>query len=209
MGKGIKIIITSFIIISIIASIAMPSYSWFAFNHEVAAQTDYMGLIDVEISKGTKVVNGNLSFKITNNSTIGAYMRLGWTPIYRDSSGKALTWGVSGIGITASLGSGNPEGLKLQPANITALDNYSKRTIILEKSDDSNYFVVPAGTSITGTITVTGITEDLSNGESLHLILIPEAIQATKKAAKAAEDYGWLDTKAVDQAAEIYKGGGS
>jgi len=209
MGKRIKTIITSFIIISIIASIAMSSYSWFVSYHEVAAQTDYMGLVDVEISDDTQVVNGNLSFTITNKSTIGTYMRLGWTPIYRDASGKDLIRDVSGIGVTASLGSGSPVGLKLQPAIITSLRNYSKSTIILEQSDSDNYFVVPAGESITGTIAVTGTTEGLSNDEYLHLILVPEAIQATKKAATAAEDYGWFESKAVKQAAEVYEGGGN
>lgn len=175
------------------------SHAWFKTGNKETGEKA-MGTVDVTVTDQTEVIDGTLAFTITNNSNIDTYMRLGWTPVIQGPDNTAKD--VSGISIAKvePADESHPDDLIFKARQIISRNKYVKNTILTE-DNKGKYFVVPAHTDISGIITVTGWQGQ--QRETLHLFLIPEAIQATKQAVEAAETHGWRVTDVGAQAGTI------
>lgn len=217
-SKSGKVLITVSIAIvaAVFASIfsAIPEigtvYAWFI--HDVSKATNSnMGVVKVEITDAAEVSeDGSVTFEIANSSTIDTYLRLGWTPVYKDKiTGKELTRDVSQIEIEAAALSGisadgsDLDGMGMTPSlsMVTSHNGYEKRMITIEDGN-GKYFVVPAGESVRCRITLKGLGDHQSDSD-LYIITVPEALQATRKAVKEAAPYGWDENKADKQAGTV------
>lgn len=215
-NKSRKFIIIALIIVAVKLGAVTTIYAWF-MDRTDKFEISGMGIVKVEVSKVSEVSDdGKATFEILNHSTIDTYMRLGWTPVYKDiKTGEELVLDVSQIEIEEVTLSGfSGEGINLSAMGMSPLsrkietyNGYKKRMITIE-DNDGKYFVVPAGTNINCQITFTGIS-DIKNNSGLYVILVPEALQATKKAVIEAELYGWDGNKADKQAGSVVLKGGA
>lgn len=210
-----KIILTAFLMMAVVSAStwASLSYAWYMDTASTEPLESAMATVDVSIVEGDVVANnGVYSFSISNKSNIDTYLRLGWTPVYRSGS-TDTTKDITGItveDVTVSLTGCTPVAGKVTSWG------YDKNMIIMENGS-GKYLRVPAntdpnGTVINGTITLDGV--DTQGSEVLHLLLAPEAIQATWRAVNAGggvtpydstklADYGWDPNKVDAQDATI------
>ncbi|MDR1540939.1 MAG: hypothetical protein LBU32_23640 [Clostridiales bacterium] len=131
-----------------------------------------------------------------NTSTIDSYVCIGYTPIYMDELGSGLAKDVFGMSASCRI---EVEGLQAGAGAEVANINGCMKSMFAVTDMSGNYPVVPAGRSISCVIEVSR-----SDLEGLHIILVPEAIQATRKVAGAAAVLGWDGSLAVNQAFLLY-----
>lgn len=201
-----KLLIASISIIAILTLTVGLSYAWFSGSSPPAVVSGAMGIVDVSVTGEAVTANKEATFSITNSSNIGTYLRIGWTPIYQkfeNGSWVDTTKDTSGIIVSSANLTPNISGGSLSPGTITS-NGYSKNVLTLVDSG-KKYFVLPAGTNVSGKVTLSNVS--VGADERLVIIFIPEALQATKKAVKEAAAYGWLESNVSAQDASIAGGG--
>jgi hypothetical protein len=205
-----RLLLASLSIIAILTLTLGLSYAWFTGSSEPDAVSSAMATVDVSVPEEAVVTENEAAFTIANNSNIGTYLRIGWTPIYqvRDENNNWVDTARDTSHITVSFAGLEPDisGASLSPEPITSSNGYSKNMLTMADTNN-NYFVLPGGMSVSGKINLTGVSVSEDGNERLVIVFIPEALQATKKAVESASAYGWDAGKVLSQDGSIAGGG--
>lgn len=188
------------------AAVYMGStFAWFVDEPEQGNPAGEIGVIQVNIQQYDSEVSGSSEFTLVNTGTLSAYVRVGYTFIYRDDKGNDLVDDVKGVTTKNYRMSIDNEQLQDKPLHVENITvprevggyTYEKPFLIpLDPDNKAYYYMLQPGETLKGSLDVIQATEP-DKGKSLHIVWVAEALQAKKNAVKAAEGYGWDVSKAA------------
>jgi hypothetical protein len=187
------------VLIVVLISTSVFIYAWFAATGGAVSEGE-LGSVRSEIvvgnSSGRAVAMSTVSrsytkdFTIENSSNIETFVRISYTPLFRDSQGREALTDASRITISAM--SLNINGRPVNVINNTAgtASGIEKAFIYPVERVNGNdfYYRLQPGENINGSITF-NVTHD--EDFTPDFVITSEIIQATERALQEAGDVGW------------------
>lgn len=197
--KKNKFTILFFSSLLLIAIISGGVFAWYSSNN-TETETGLMGNISTTIvdNSSAKFMSSGLvdgvikkSFSVSNSSNIDSFIRIGYTPIFKDADDNDVLMDISDLEVSDVLIKSGDSELKSSVSNVTTSTGYTKKFIVPVSNIDGKYYYykLAPGENLTGSISVkTNVSDDSLTAD---LVISAETIQATEKALVDAGSYGW------------------
>lgn len=225
MAKGRLLYVIAAILLILVVATTTVTMSWFMRTSETGAHMQ-MGKVSI-FADETQFDLGALSgrslvksthFNITNDSTAESYLRIGYTFTFQDQNGEDVAFdmrdGFVDVRMYFLTIDGKSRNDFVQDCGVRHdINGYKKDFVeLLTPKDGGNkYILVPPGDNATIECNITFnydfsvyTAEEIAEFPStLKVVLIPEAIQASRNAVTNAQAYGWDPAKVGEQAAGV------
>lgn len=181
------------------------TFAWYIIVNDNSAISQNVGILQVEISYDSEV-QGTSEFVLENVGTLPAYVRIGYTFVYRDDQGHDLISDVSGVTtsdwkLLVESDDLLPEGVNLPLEHITfplavGAQTYQKPFLVPhDPGANAYYYKLLPHEKLNGYCKVAQQGQPKA-GEALHVVWVAEALQTGKPIVEKAVGYGWDPAKA-------------
>ena len=207
------------VILILFLSLSGATYAWF-LDRDSSDKDMQMGVVDIDLGTSSQFditsANPMIDFNIKNTSNIDYFLRMGYTLVFKDASGNDLPQDTPDDLIIIKLThlKVGTQNVNLGTGSVTTYNSYGYKKQGIEMLNGSNKYIVFSSEepNVGGRLQISFNTSkypDYFSGNKpknkLYITLIPESVQATKKALASTNmaNAGWNAAKVDEQASTV------